>query len=153
MATEGEGGEDSQTAAAGRQVSHLSLPHPPDHTPSSREAETLDSDEEMEAEPGGGGVVIPSAPPPKAPKHDLMIVEEVRSLHLYCRCSALSPSEQGRARSSFFKQTKAFPMFPCKEEKLKWDDYGEPIRCVGGVQPVPYSVCTAAAAAGRRTMQ
>ena len=46
----------------------------------------------------------------KIPRHDLMVVEEAK------------------ARSSFFKQTKSFPMFPCKEEKVKWDEYGEAIR-------------------------
>eukprot|EP00112_Aurelia_sp_Birch-Aquarium-sp1_P022238 Seg62.8 transcript_id=Seg62.8/GoldUCD/mRNA.D3Y31 product="Cleavage and polyadenylation specificity factor subunit 2" protein_id=Seg62.8/GoldUCD/D3Y31 len=33
-----------------------------------------------------------------------------------------------RAKGNFFKQAKAFPMFPFKEERLKWDDYGEIIR-------------------------
>ena len=40
---------------------------------------------------------------------------------------------QAKARSSFFKQAKSYPMFPCKEEKVKWDDYGEPIRWVLGL--------------------
>ena len=30
-----------------------------------------------------------------------------------------------RNKSSFFKQAKVYPVFPYKEEKLKWDDYGE----------------------------
>ena len=52
-----------------------------------------------------------SSGPPKTPKHDLMM-------------------EEGRAKSVFFKQAKSFPMFPFREEKLKWDEYGEPIRYV-----------------------
>ena len=48
----------------------------------------------------------------KGPRHDLMVMEEAK------------------ARSSFFKQAKSFPMFPCKEDKVKWDEYGEPIRSV-----------------------
>ena len=35
---------------------------------------------------------------------------------------------QGKTRSSFFKLAKSFPMYPCKDEKVKWDDYGEVIR-------------------------
>ena len=37
---------------------------------------------------------------------------------------------QGGRKSSFFKQARSYPMFPCHEEKIKWDDYGEFIRCV-----------------------
>ncbi|XP_065053263.1 cleavage and polyadenylation specificity factor subunit 2-like [Rhopilema esculentum] len=33
-----------------------------------------------------------------------------------------------RAKGNFFKQAKTFPMFPFKEERLKWDDYGEIIK-------------------------
>ena len=47
----------------------------------------------------------------KTPRHDLMMME-------------------GKSRHTFFKQTKSYPMFPCHEEKGKWDDYGEPIRWV-----------------------
>jgi cleavage and polyadenylation specificity factor subunit 2 len=36
--------------------------------------------------------------------------------------------EEAKARSSFFKQTKSFPMFPCREDKVIWDEYGEHIR-------------------------
>ena len=73
-----------------------------------REAElSEDSDEEMEVDPAS---VATSQAQNKTPKHDLMVVEEAK------------------ARSSFFKQAKSFPMFPCKEEKLKWDEYGEAIR-------------------------
>lgn len=44
-------------------------------------------------------------------KHDLMMKSE------------------GKSRGGFFKQAKkAYPMFPSKEEKVKWDDYGEIIR-------------------------
>lgn len=69
---------------------------------------TEDSDEEMEVE------LSASSGPLKAPKHDLML-------------------EEGKAKSIFFKQAKSFPMFPCREERPRWDEYGEPIRwgCVG----------------------
>jgi len=31
-----------------------------------------------------------------------------------------------KTKTGFFKQAKkAYPMFPCKEEKIKWDEYGE----------------------------
>ena len=100
---------------------HTSL-HPPPQTPTHphihsqtpthphirplRQTELAeDSDEEMEVDPST------SSGPPKTPKHDLMM-------------------EEGRAKSVFFKQAKSFPMFPFREEKLKWDEYGEPIRCV-----------------------
>lgn len=77
------------------------------HTLPYREAElSEDSDEEMEVDPTSPTKTAP----PKLPKHDLMITEEAK------------------ARTTFFKQTKSFPMFPCKEEKYKWDDYGETIR-------------------------
>lgn len=36
--------------------------------------------------------------------------------------------EKLRHKSSFFKQAKIHPMFPFKEERLKWDDYGEIIK-------------------------
>ena len=36
--------------------------------------------------------------------------------------------EKLRHKSSFFKQAKINPMFPYKEERLKWDDYGEIIK-------------------------
>ena len=77
-----------------------------------REAElSEDSDEEMEVEPSSGSVATSPAVQSKTPhRHDLMVLEEAK------------------ARSSFFKQAKSFPMFPCKEEKIKWDEYGEPIR-------------------------
>ena len=31
-------------------------------------------------------------------------------------------------KSSFFKQAKSYPMFPCKEDRVKWDEYGEIIK-------------------------
>lgn len=37
-------------------------------------------------------------------------------------------SFQGGRKSSFFKQARSYPMFPCHEEKVKWDDYGEFIK-------------------------
>ena len=39
-------------------------------------------------------------------------------------------SFQGGRKSSFFKQARSYPMFPCHEEKVKWDDYGEFIKYV-----------------------
>jgi len=36
--------------------------------------------------------------------------------------------EKLRHKSSFFKQAKIHPMFPYKEERMKWDDYGEIIK-------------------------
>ncbi|EDO46395.1 predicted protein [Nematostella vectensis] len=58
-----------------------------------------DSDSEVEDEVASGA------------RHDLMMAEQ----------------KSGR-KSSFFKQARSFPMFPCHEEKAKWDDYGEFIR-------------------------
>lgn len=54
---------------------------------------------------------VPTAATPisKVPRHDLMM-------------------EGGKTRNTFFKQTKSYPMFPCHDDKAKWDDYGEPIR-------------------------
>ncbi|KAL5009373.1 hypothetical protein ScPMuIL_014954 [Solemya velum] len=47
---------------------------------------------------------------------------------------------QGKARTSFFKQTKkAYPMFPHIEEKIKWDEYGEIIK------PEDYTIVEATA--------
>lgn len=50
-----------------------------------------------------------TTPSSKTPRHDIM-------------------KDEMKTRSTFFKQTKSYPMFPCREDKLKWDDYGEPIR-------------------------
>lgn len=44
-------------------------------------------------------------------RHDLMMTDEKRG-----------------NKSSFFKQAKSYPMFPCKEDKVKSDEYGEIIR-------------------------
>ena len=151
------------------------------------------SDEEMET----GDNATPSSPtlPPRVPRHDLMMVEEVslilpychshipipmfgvciymymcvyRYMYMYivhvviqCTCTMITklvlrgelmpiqsyiqsdnpnpkssyshsdnpiPMSQAKARSSFFKQTKSFPMFPCHEDKVSWDEYGEAIR-------------------------
>lgn len=60
----------------------------------------------MEVDPAAPTTATPTS---KAPRHDLMI-------------------EDGKTRNTFFKQTKSYPMFPCHEERIKWDDYGEPIR-------------------------
>lgn len=44
-------------------------------------------------------------------RHDLMMSDEKRG-----------------HKSSFFKQAKSYPMFPCKEDRVKWDEYGEIIK-------------------------
>lgn len=37
---------------------------------------------------------------------------------------------EGSRKGSFFKQAKkSYPMFPTHEERIKWDEYGEIIRC------------------------
>lgn len=72
------------------------------------EVKSDDSDEDAENE-----IVQSSSAPgksPKVPKHDLTMADE------------------SKTRSSFFKLAKSFPMYPCKDEKIKWDDYGEVIR-------------------------
>ena len=63
-----------------------------------------DSDEEMEvSKPGDIKKVI---------KHDIVM-----------------KADSGKKQSGFFKSNKSkFPMFPCVEEKIKYDDYGEIIR-------------------------
>lgn len=60
----------------------------------------------MEVESGAPTATTPSS---KTPRHDLM-------------------KDETKSHNTFFKQAKSYPMFPCKEEKVKWDDYGEPIR-------------------------
>lgn len=70
--------------------------------------EKEESEEEMEVENAPPTASTPSSSS-KTPRHDLMMME-------------------GKSRHTFFKQTKSYPMFPCHEEKGKWDDYGEPIR-------------------------
>ena len=65
-----------------------------------------ESDEEMEVDSTAPTAATPTT---KTPRHDLM-------------------KDGGKTRNTFFKQTKSYPMFPCREEKIKWDDYGEPIR-------------------------
>lgn len=85
-----------------------------DSSLTSREAELKEeSDEEMEVEPSGPtkSVSTPSSSSNKSlhHRHDLMM-------------------DEGKSHSTFFKQTKSYPMFPCHEEKVKWDDYGEAIR-------------------------
>jgi len=63
-----------------------------------------DSDEEME-------IVKPGENKGKV-KHDIVI-----------------KTDSGKKQSGFFKSNKSkFPMFPCVEEKIKYDDYGEIIR-------------------------
>merc|ERR1719154_289538 len=64
-----------------------------------------DSDEEMEI------VKTKSGEKPKV-KHDIVM-----------------KAETGKKQSGFFKSNKSrYPMFPCVEEKIKYDDYGEIIR-------------------------
>lgn len=71
-----------------------------------------ENEEEMEVEtsvalaPSSSSSLSSSSKPPR---HDLMI-------------------DESKSRHTFFKQTKSFPMFPCMEDKNKWDDYGEAIR-------------------------
>jgi len=63
-----------------------------------------DSDEEMEvAKPGDTKAKV---------KHDIVM-----------------KADSGKKQTGFFKSNKSkFPMFPCVEEKIKYDDYGEIIR-------------------------
>ncbi len=69
-----------------------------------RAREEMESSSESEAEES-------EEPKKVTTKHDLMFKSEAK------------------ARSGFFKQArKTFPLFPVKEEKIKWDDYGEFIR-------------------------
>lgn len=43
----------------------------------------------------------------------------------------LMMKSEGSRKGSFFKQAKkSYPMFPTHEERIKWDEYGEIIRCV-----------------------
>ncbi len=65
-----------------------------------------ESDEEMEVDSSAAPTA--ATPTSKTPRHDLMM-------------------DRGKTRNAFFKQTKSYPMFPCREDKIKWDDYGEPI--------------------------
>lgn len=98
-----------------------------------------DSDEEMEVEPSSGSVATSPTVQSKTPhRHDLMVLEEAK------------------ARSSFFKQAKSFPMFPCKEEKIKWDEYGEPIRYMCTLQSpaaLPQSKNDYIETIGQKTLQ
>jgi len=64
-----------------------------------------DSDTEME-------VVTKAGDPKPKVKHDIVM-----------------KAETGKKQSGFFKSNKSrYPMFPCVEEKIKYDDYGEIIR-------------------------
>jgi len=64
-----------------------------------------DSDTEME-------VVTKAGDPKPKVKHDIVM-----------------KAETGKKQSGFFKSNKSrYPMFPCIEEKIKYDDYGEIIR-------------------------
>jgi len=64
-----------------------------------------DSDTEME-------VVTKAGEPKPKVKHDIVM-----------------KAETGKKQSGFFKSNKSrYPMFPCVEEKIKYDDYGEIIR-------------------------
>lgn len=43
----------------------------------------------------------------------------------------LMMKSEGSRKGSFFKQAKkSYPMFPTHEERIKWDEYGEIIRCL-----------------------
>ncbi|XP_066932517.1 cleavage and polyadenylation specificity factor subunit 2-like [Clytia hemisphaerica] len=54
--------------------------------------------------------------------------EEENALDLKSKYDLMLTDEKLRSKSSFFKQAKIYPMFPYKEDRLKWDDYGEVIR-------------------------
>lgn len=70
-----------------------------------QEESSDESDVEMEVD---GAAPVPSS---SKAKHDIIIKQE------------------GKGRSSFFKQAKkSYPMFPYVEERMKWDEYGEVIR-------------------------
>lgn len=70
-----------------------------------REKEELESSDESEDE------METEVTPGVKTKHDLMLKSE------------------SKARTGFFKQAKkSYPMFPLKEEKVKWDEYGEIIK-------------------------
>ena len=75
---------------------------------SAREASLVELPDEV-MEEGGDSTMASPLTGPTGPKYDLMV-------------------DETKARQTFFKETKTFPMFPCKEERLKWDDYGETIR-------------------------
>ena len=73
-----------------------------------------ENEEEMEVDTSVSLALAPSSSTTstsssKVPRHDLMI-------------------DENKSRHTFFKQTKSYPMYPCTEEKAKWDDYGEAIR-------------------------
>lgn len=73
------------------------------------EEDESSSDEELEVGKPAHG--------PKIIRHDIImkISQEV--------------SEAGPGQKGFFKSSKTrFPMFPCYESKIRWDDYGETIR-------------------------
>ena len=76
-----------------------------------REASIVeDSEEAMEVDGEvSSGLSTPLVSSAKHPKHDLMI-------------------DENKTRQTFFKETKTYPMYPCREDKLKWDEYGEAIR-------------------------
>eukprot|EP00794_Sanderia_malayensis_P003077 gene3078-3542_t len=52
----------------------------------------------------------------------------VNSTGLKSKHDLLVADEKLRTKGNFFKQAKSFPMFPFKDERLKWDDYGEIIK-------------------------
>lgn len=69
------------------------------------EEDAADSDEEEEEDDPMGGSSASRKPVSKT--HDLMIGD-------------------GKQRvGGFFKHKKSYPMYPCVETKVKWDDYGE----------------------------
>lgn len=54
--------------------------------------------------------------------------DEEEPMEMKSKYDLMLTDEKLRSKSSFFKQAKIYPMFPYKEERLKWDDYGEVIK-------------------------
>jgi cleavage and polyadenylation specificity factor subunit 2 len=72
---------------------------------SRKERETIESSDESDND---GEMDVSMAAYATKTRHDLMLKNE------------------GKTKTGFFKQAKkSYPMFPCKEEKVKWDEYGE----------------------------
>jgi len=78
----------------------------PDGAPTSTRSRSKSGSAGFEGDVGGGD------PSSLAPRHDLMYGMDVKS-----------------KSSGFFKSAKkTYPMYPLREEKLKWDDYGEAVK-------------------------
>jgi len=80
-----------------------------------------DSEDEMEAA-GPDGVPIRS-------KSEIHLIGDSSTLSKAYPKHDLMFSLDGKVKGGFFKQTKkTYPMYPLKEEKILWDDYGEIIK-------------------------